>query len=297
MIKKITNFIIPITFITLWSSGYLFANAGLKYCSPLLLLTLRLLIASIFIGIFLLINKISIKISTKEFIQILVTGFFLQTMYLGFIFLSFGEKTSPGFLAIILGMQPLLTLFFSAEKTNLPQKIGIFLATFGLISSVASNLAIGSTNFLGIFYALLSLLGITIGSFFQKIYCSNISAYVKLFIHYLASFIIISILTLFIEPIYFEFNSILLISILWTSLVVSVFAVILYYSLLNSGKLVNTASLLFCVPVLTSIFDYIIFNSKFSITSILGIFLIIFGLILITKKYSSSKNIELRKIA
>ena len=297
MINRVTNLIAPTAFVILWSSGYLFANAGLKYCSPFLLLTLRLFIASIFIGIFLIINKISIKISAKEFLQILGTGLFLQTMYLAFIFLSFKEKTSPGFIAIILGLQPLLTLLFSSERTILPQKIGILLATIGLICSVASNLGIGNTNYLGIFYALLSLSGITIGTFFQKKYCSNISSYTKLFIHYIVSFIVIGCITVFIEPIYFVFNSILLFSILWISLVVSVFAVILYYSLLSSGKLVKTTSLLYCVPVFTSIFDYLIFDSKFSFISISGIFLIILGLILITKKYSKRESIKLRKIA
>lgn len=297
MLKKITYIIIPATFVLLWSSGYLFANVGLKYCSPFLLLTIRLLIASIFIGLFLTINKISTKISVKDFFQILGTGFFLQTMYLGFIFLSFGQKTSPGFIAIILGMQPLLTLFISSEKTNFPQKIGIILSTIGLIFTVASNLIIGSTNYLGIFYALISLIGITFGSIFQNKYSSNVSLYVKLFIHYLGSFLVIGFLTLFIEPIYFIYNLMLVFSIFWISIVVSVFAVILYYNLLNYGKLVKTTSLLYCVPILTSIFDYIFFKGIFSIASIAGMFLIILGLMLITKKYSNQENIKLKKIA
>ena len=87
MEKLIYTIFIPVVFVLLWSSGYIFVESGLTDCTPILFLTLRFFIAAMIIGVVIFIRKIKFTLSAKEIIQISITGVLLQSVYLGFFLL------------------------------------------------------------------------------------------------------------------------------------------------------------------------------------------------------------------
>lgn len=283
--EKLTYAIcIPIIFILLWSSGYIFVESGLRYSTPLLFLSLRFIIASIILAIILLIRKTKIELTIKEIIQISLTGILLQGVYLGFFFFALNEKISPGILAIILGVQPLLIAILIREKLLLRQKLGLFLGFIGLSLTIGNIIFNGNINFLGITSAFIALAGITIGTVLQKKYCVNVPLDLKMFIHYLISALLIIIVCLLFEKAHVVWTYKFLISLLWVSVVMSIGAFYLFFALLKLGKASSVTSLLYCVPPVTAGMDYLIFHNSLPFYSIVGMMFVIISLILIHQR-------------
>ena len=81
-----------------------------------------------------------------------------------------------------------------------------------------------------------------------------------------------------------EWNSQLIISILFLGILISVIAQLLLYRLLNQGNIVNVTSLFYLVPVVTALLDYLVLGNKLPIAGLLGMIAIILGLIIVFKK-------------
>ncbi len=283
MKKFIYNIYVPIIFIILWSSGYIFVKSGLQYCTPLLFLSFRFIIASILLALILLIKKTNFHLSIKEITQISITGILLQAIYVGFLFLALNEKVSPGILAIILGSQPLLIAILMQEKLLIQQKLGLLLGFIGL-SLTVGNIINSNISLLGVISALIGLAGITIGTIMQKKYCHTISLDIKMFIHYCISAILTVVVCLLFEKTHVIWTYNFIISLLWLSIVMSIGAFYLFFALLRLGKASSVTSLLYCVPPVTTGMDYLVFHHLIPFHSIIGMIFVIFSLILIHKR-------------
>ncbi len=273
--------LIAAIFILLWSSGYIFVENGLQYSDPLVFLSLRLWFAWIIITIILLYKRPEFPKSLNQFLIVAITGIFTLGLYTAFFFAALYEGISPGILAIILGMQPLLTVLIMKEAMRPLQIIGILLGFVGLSLTVANSVMSDSTTILGIGSALLSLCGMTVGTVLQKKYCSSIPLTSNLFIQYLASAIMISVLCFIFGSSNVTWSLSFTISLLWVVLVISIGATYLFYTLLKHGKAASVTSYMYCVPPVTAIMDYVIFHHVLSLTTVTGMVLIMCGLVMI----------------
>lgn len=268
-------------FILLWSSGYIFVENGLHYSDPLAFLSLRLWLAWIIIVAILLYKRPKFPTSLKQFFIIAITGIFMLGLYPVFFFTALHEGISPGILAIILGMQPLLTILIIREAMTRLQIIGILLGFVGLSLTVANSIMSTSNTIFGIGSALLSLSGMTLGTILQKKYCSSFSLTSNLFIQYLASAIMVSILSILLGNLNVIWSVSFTLSLLWIVLVISIGATYLFYTLLKNGKATSVTSYMYCVPPVTAIMDYMIFHHVLSLTTIMGMILVMCGLVMI----------------
>jgi len=275
---------VPVLFVLLWSSGYLFAEMGLEANSPLAFLMLRLLFAGLIVGLVLLCRWRTLSLSWQQIAQMSVTGIFLQGFYQLFSFTAMYKGTSPGVLAIILGFQPIATALIMREPMILSQIFGLILGLFGLGLTVSNILFWGTNSVSGVFFCFLSLFGITVGTILQKKYGSKQSLTVNLFTQYLASFLFIFILYLFQDNQPIQWTEHFIIALSWMVLVVSLASTFLFYFLLKTKIIVNFTSYLYCVPPVTALMDYYVFHHALSRTSIIGMVFVILGLVLVLKK-------------
>ncbi|APJ04880.1 DMT family transporter [Silvanigrella aquatica] len=295
MKKLLFTLFIPVFFVLLWSSGYIFVETGLQNCSPMLFLTMRFFIASAIMGGVLLFKGKKIILSKIELLQITITGILIQGVYLGFFFIALDQKVSPGILAIILGIQPLLTPLLMREGIDIKHKIGLFLGFIGLFLTVFNIIFIGNINIYGIICAIMSLIGITYGTVLQKKYCNNIPLDTKMFIHYAASAILILICCLFLEDYHVTWTYSFMTALFWVSVVMSIGAFFLFFALLKLGKASHVTSLLYCVPPVTAVFDLIFFKHEISFYTFLGMSFIILSIFLISENFARLSNNKLVK--
>lgn len=268
------------TFVLLWGSAAIFTRWGLDSASPIALLILRFataLFVLLLIAIFR--KRLLSKRGTRK--QVLLTGLLIIAGYSICYFKAMAHGVTPGLMATIMGIQPILTLCL-LEK-NLPKErlLGLLIALAGLILLVWKSLTMSFIAPIGIFFALAALICITFGAIMQK----NIQQAPTdvLPLQYVVSLLV----CLFIVPFeHFEitWNSQLIISVLFLGILISVVAQLLLYRLLNQGNLVNVTSLFYLVPVVTALLDFLILKNKLPLAGLIGMIAILIGLTLVFKK-------------
>jgi drug/metabolite transporter (DMT)-like permease len=182
---------------------------------------------------------------------------------------------TPGALASILGVQPILTLLITERRVTLGRATGLILSMLGLVMIVSEGIIQARFDILGIIFASASLIGITIGSILQK--GEDQPPWKVLPLQYVSGLIII----LALSPIghyQASWNVEFLVPVLWLGLVVSVGATFVLYQLIASGNLVNVTSLFYLVPGETALLDWALLGNAMTIQMLTGLVLVIGGL-------------------
>ncbi|MBN6538451.1 DMT family transporter [Acinetobacter pittii] len=268
------------TFVLLWGSAAIFTRWGLDSASPIALLILRFataLFVLLLIAIFR--KRLLPKYGTRK--QVLLTGLLIIAGYSICYFKAMAHGVTPGLMATIMGIQPILTLCLLEKNLQKERLLGLLIALAGLILLVWKSLTMSFIAPIGIFFALAALICITFGAIMQK----NIQQAPTdvLPLQYVVSLLV----CLFIVPFeHFEitWNSQLIISVLFLGILISVVAQLLLYRLLNQGNLVNVTSLFYLVPVVTALLDFLILKNKLPLAGLIGMIAILIGLTLVFKK-------------
>lgn len=267
-------------FVLLWGSAAIFTRWGLDNASPIALLILRFSIALTVLLLLAVFRKRFLpKHGTRK--QVLLTGLLMIAGYSICYFKAMAHGVTPGLMATIMGIQPILTLCLLEKNLQKERLLGLFIALAGLILLVWKSLTMSFIAPIGIFFALAALICITFGAIMQK----NIQQAPTdiLPLQYVVSIVV----CLFIVPFeHFEitWNSQLIISVLFLGILISVVAQLLLYRLLSQGNIVNVTSLFYLVPVVTAILDFLILKNKLPLAGLIGMMAILIGLILVFKK-------------
>lgn len=268
------------TFVLLWGSAAIFTRWGLDSASPIALLILRFATALFVLFLIAIFRK---RLLPKHGIrkQVLLTGLLIIAGYSICYFKAMAHGVTPGLMATIMGIQPILTLCLLEKNLQKEKLLGLLIALAGLILLVWKSLTMSFIAPIGIFFALAALICITFGAIMQK----NIQQAPTdvLPLQYVVSLLV----CLFIVPFeHFEitWNSQLIISVLFLGILISVVAQILLYRLLNQSNLVNVTSLFYLVPVVTALLDFLILKNKLPLAGLIGMIAILIGLTLVFKK-------------
>lgn len=268
------------TFVLLWGSAAIFTRWGLDSASPIALLILRFATALFVLFLIAIFRKRLLpKHGTRK--QVLLTGLLIIAGYSICYFKAMAHGVTPGLMATIMGIQPILTLCLLEKNLQKEKLLGLLIALAGLILLVWKSLTMSFIAPIGIFFALAALICITFGAIMQK----NIQQAPTdiLPLQYVVSLLV----CLFIVPFeHFEitWNSQLIISVLFLGILISVVAQLLLYRLLNQGNLVNVTSLFYLVPVVTALLDFLILKNKLPLAGLIGMIAILLGLLLVFKK-------------
>jgi len=267
-------------FVLLWGSAAIFTRWGLDNASPIALLILRFSTALIVLFILAIFRKRLLpKHGTRK--QVLLTGLLIIAGYSICYFKAMAHGVTPGLMATIMGIQPILTLCLLEKNLQKERLVGLLIALAGLILLVWKSLTMSFIAPIGIFFALAALICITFGAIMQKNIQQPPTDVLPL------QYVISLIVCLFIVPFeHFEitWNSQLIISVLFLGILISVVAQLLLYRLLNQGNIVNVTSLFYLVPIVTALLDFLILKNKLPLAGIIGMIAILFGLLLVFKK-------------
>ncbi|NUF13709.1 DMT family transporter, partial [Acinetobacter oleivorans] len=188
---------------------------------------------------------------------------------------------TPGLMATIMGIQPILTLCLLEKSLQKERLFGLLIALAGLILLVWKSLTMSFIAPIGIFFALAALICITFGAIMQKNIQQAPTAVLPL------QYVVSLVVCLFIVPFeHFEitWNSQLIISVLFLGILISVVAQLLLYRLLSQGNIVNVTSLFYLVPIVTALLDFLILKNTLPLAGLIGMIGILLGLLLVFKK-------------
>ena len=268
-------------FVLLWSSGAIFSKWGLAHASPFAFLLIRFAIALLALVLLIPSLKLQMPRGAKAIGYALATGTVLLGAYQIFYLLALDLKVTPGVMATVMGVQPILTAVILERRHSLSRSLGLMLGLTGLILVVYQNIGLAGLSWGGMLCALLALASMTAGTLMQKRITQNPLGTLPL--QYLAGLLLCAVFVPF-QPFHFEHGAGFVVPVLWMGLVVSVLATLLLYRMIARGNLVNVTSLFYLVPAVTAVMDYLIFGNKLALLSVLGMALIIIGLVFVFRK-------------
>lgn len=264
-------------FVLLWSAGAIFARLGLDHASPFAFLVLRFALACAALALLashsgIWLPQRGLRCSTARAGLLMIGGYSICYM------LALAEGITPGVLATVLGVQPILTLMLLERRASPLRVLGLLTALGGLTIVVSDSLLYSALPVSGMLFALGALLCITLGSIAQK----NLrqSPMHALPLQY-GLCLLASLLLLPSQDWRVEYDVGLLLPLLWMGLVISVGAQLLLYRLIQAGNLVNVTSLFYLVPVTTGVLDYLLLGNRLSAHALVGMAAILLGLTLV----------------
>jgi drug/metabolite transporter (DMT)-like permease len=286
---------IPFIFVFLWSTGFIGAKFALGYIEPFTLLLIRMLLTLAILLVW-AIFRVKQWPSINQIKHQIGVGMLIHGAYLGGVFAAIKLGLPAGITSIIVGVQPVLTAFLSVfwlhQKISGRQALGFACGFFGVVGTI--GLTQGFSDFVfapaAVGCALIALLGITLGSLYQKKYGVNVDLLAGTVWQYFGCIIIMVILSFGFESQTIDWSFTLIASLVWLIFALSITAILLLMYLIREGEASKVASYFYLVPIAASIEAWWLFDEKLGWPAIVAMGVTVFGVFLVIKKEDISKE-------
>ncbi len=286
--------VMPAVFVFLWSTGFIGAKLGLPYIEPMTFLGVRFAICVLLFLPVVFLTRTRWPDRPQDWFHIGFAGLLMHGGYLGFVFWGISLGVPAGTSALIVGIQPLLVAALAglllSEKVTRLQWSGLLLGLLGVFLVVADKLSLGEGSVFAIGLSFVALFSISIGTLYQKKYCSAMSLKSGNFIQFIVATLYFAIMAFLMEERTITWSVDLVIAMMWLVLVLSVGAVTLLYIMLRKGAAAQVSSLFFLVPPCTAVVAYLLFDEVLNIFSFAGMGAVIVGVALVNLKSKSQRH-------
>lgn len=285
--------IMPALFVLLWSTGFIGAKFGLPFAEPFTFLFIRFVFTLLLLIPLVMVMRIPWPTSPMLWTHIAISGFLVHGAYLGGVFYGIYLGMPAGLAALLVGLQPLLTAAFAGpllgEQLSWRQWVGLGLGLIGISLVLGSKLEIGESLFDGFgVSALLSvtaaLIGISLGTLYQKRYCTSMPLLSGAVIQYLAAGALLGSGALLFETRQVEWSSTFILTLGWLVLILSIAAILLLMALIKKGEASRVASLFYLVPPVTALQAWWLFDERLPLLGLAGMLITIIGVVMAIKR-------------
>jgi drug/metabolite transporter (DMT)-like permease len=278
----------PLSFVLLWSTGFIGLRFGAPYAEPFTFMALRMLIVVALLMLVVAWKRPRWPADVGEIGHAVVAGLMVHAAYLSGVLYAITLGLPLGLVALIAGLQPVLTAVLSAvllrERMRAPQWLGMTLGFCGVLLVALSRGGLVTLNVAAILAATVGLLGITLGTLYQKRFCASIDLHTNALIQFSATGVCMFVLASVFETGNVNWTGEFVFALAWLSVVLSLGAISLLYMMIRRGAASEVASLFFLTPAVTAVMAYLLFDERLSILAVLGLMLSAAGVGLVMKK-------------
>ena len=290
-LKRLVTANAPLLFVLLWSTGYIGAKYGLPYAEPFTLLFLRFALVLLLLAPLVWWLRPAMAMGMRERGHLMVSGLLLHGVYLGGVFAAIKLGLSAGMTALIVGAQPVLTslaapLLFG-ERLRFSHWVGLALG-FGGIYLILGGGAEADVALPALSAAAAALLGITMGTLYQKRFCTQHDLLAVAVHQYLPTVALFGLAALLFETRAVEWAAQFVAALLWLVLALSLGAILLLTWLIKHGEASKVSSLFYLVPPVTAVMAWLLFDEPLGVVKVAGIALAALGVWLVMRRQSVS---------
>jgi drug/metabolite transporter (DMT)-like permease len=276
----------PMMFVLLWSTGFIGAKFGLPYIEPFTFLTLRMAFVVALHLVIVWLWRVRWP-TAQEARHSAVIGLLVHGVYLGGVFLAIKQGVPAGISALIPGLQPILMSTIAnrwlGERVSRIQWAGLALGLVGVALVLHDRSMIGSGTPLGWTASFASLIGITLGTLYQKRHSGGIDWRSGNLVQYAAAGILFCVVAFSFESRTINWTGEFVFALAWLVLVMSFGAVGLMYWLIKRSSAASFGSLLYLVPAVTAVTAYFLFGEKLDAVSIAGMVICAVGVFVVSR--------------
>ena len=282
----------PGLFVLLWSTGFIGAKFGLPYAEPFTFLFIRFVLTLMLLIPLTWLMRISWPSSPRLWKHIAVSGLLVHGTYLGGVFYGIYLGMPAGLTALLVGLQPLLTATCAGpllgERLTKQQWLGLLLGLIGISLVLGSKLELGSTLFSGfgagaLISVMAALAGISLGTLYQKRYCTSMPLLSGAVIQYMAAGVLLGFGALLFESREVEWSMTFILTLGWLVLILSIAAILLLMALIKKGEASRVASLFYLVPPVTALQAWWLFDERLPLLGLAGMVIAIIGVVMVVR--------------
>jgi drug/metabolite transporter (DMT)-like permease len=277
----------PGIFVVLWATGFLIAKLGVPYAQPMTILAMRFVLAAAMMAGVAFVMRAPWPRSWRKIGHIAMIGILLHAVYLGGCYVAIYAGMPAGMAALIVGFQPILTASVAGpvlgERTRPIQWLGIAIGFLGLMMVLWDRLGIDLSHPAALLFAILSLLGITSATIYQKRFCPTFDLRSGSAIQYIAAALVTVPLTLLLGVGDIVWAPAFVFALAWLVIVLSGVSIALLTWMISRGAASKVASLFYLTPPLAAIGSYFWFDETLSTLALGGMAVIVLGLYLLNR--------------
>ena len=273
----------PALFVLLWSTGFIAAKYGLPYAPPLTFLFYRFLLVAVLMLVVALVTGASWPSGWRMYGHVAIVAWLVHGLYLGGVFVALDAGMPAGTSAMLVGLQPILTVLLAAwwlsERITPRQWIGLVSGLVGVYFVVRHKIDFAG-DLRGLWPVAIALLGISVGTLYQKKYCANVDLRAGAVVQFVACAMVFAPLAWLLETRAVQWTPPFIFALGWSIVVLSVGAISVLYWLLRHGAAAGVARLFYLVPAVTALMAYFFFGETLDALAMTGMVLIAVGVAL-----------------
>jgi drug/metabolite transporter (DMT)-like permease len=274
-------------FCLLWSSAFSVAKLAMMDCPPLLMLTVRFLLAGgVMLAAAAALQRGEWRLSRRDVAALVLLGIANNALYLGLNYVGM-QGVSSGLSALIVSANPVLTALlatvFLDERMTWRKAAGLLLGVGGVAFIVASRVSGAAESPVGIAFVIGGLLSIVAGTILFKKLAPQGGLWIGNGVQNLAGGLALLPFALSLEPIGAVVPSWrLVLAIAYLALLVSVVGYLLWFYLLTTSGATAASAYHFLMPPLGMLFGWLVLDECVGLVELLGIVPVAFGIYLVT---------------
>jgi len=280
----------PWVFVVIWSTGFVVARLAMPHAPPLSFLSVRFGLSALCFAAWIVLARVDWPAEPMQWVHLAVTGLLMQAGYLGGVWSAVHAGIGAGTVALLVGLQPVLTaLWLSRSATSrrsggisARQWTGLLLGLAGLSLVVWRKLGVGEVTPLNLALALVALLGITAGTLYQKRFVGPCDVRSASAVQMLAA-LAISLPLAGLETAPMIWHADLVAAMAWSVLVLTLGGSSLLYLLIQRGEATTVTSLLYLVPPCTALMAWVMFGESFTPLMMFGMALTVAGVAIVVR--------------
>lgn len=275
----------PLLFVLIWSSGFIIARYGMPHAEPMTFLLMRFVLVLMLLMPMAWVAR-AVWPSGPLALKIALAGLLLQAGYLGGVWAAVREGMTAGLVALIMGLQPILTAVFLSllrERISPMQWLGLVLGLSGVGLVVWAKLSLVGLSEQSLWLAALALASITVGTLYQKRACPDFDLRTGTAIQFMASALACLPFVWLLETREVTWHPELIFALAWSVLAISIGAIFLLFTLIREGAATEVTSLLYLTPPTTAAMAWLLFDEPFTPIILMGTLATMVGVWLVSR--------------
>jgi drug/metabolite transporter (DMT)-like permease len=291
----------PWVFVLIWSTGFIVARFGMPHAPPFTFLTIRYALSIVCFLVWIRLARAVWPRGRSQWQHLALTGVLMHAGYLGGVWAAVKAGIGAGTVALLVGLQPVLTAIWISRSSRSvrteggpggtpslaaaigwTQWAGLALGFGGLLLVVWRKLGVGEVTGWNLSLAVLALVSITTGTLYQKRHVLTCDVRTASTVQ-LAGALIVSLPLAFIETEAMRWNAELIGAMSWSVLGLTLGGSSLLYLLIQRGAATKVTSLLFLVPPCTASMAWPLFGETLSPLALAGMALTAIGVALVVR--------------
>ncbi|MBB4843955.1 drug/metabolite transporter (DMT)-like permease [Paucibacter oligotrophus] len=264
---------LPLLFILLWSSGYVAGKLALPFAGPYTLLSLRFGLAALFLLGLSVLSKAPWP-RGRAWLHLAVVGLLVQGLHFIGVYQALRLGLPAGVAALAIGLMPLATAFAArlwlGERLGPRQGLALLGGLGGVLLVVAAKPMAGAAGWAAYGAALLGLLGLVLGSLYQKQFCANTDLRSGSCVQLAVAALLVAGLAGAQEGFAMRWHWQLGVATLWLALVNSIGAFSLMFVMLRRGSAGAVARLFFLIPGVSALLGWLLLGEHLSGLALMG---------------------------